>query len=89
MKPDGGTAFPAFAPTLVYSSEADRAGHFQPVPTGGMTLRDYFAGQALSAVIAYEDRGLAQEDALPYPSIAREAYAIADAMLAEREKEQP
>lgn len=39
--------------------------------TGGMTLRDYFAASALQGRQAFT---------------AREAYAIADAMLAERTK---
>ena len=47
---------------------------------GGMTLRDHFAGQAMRDVVAL------------YPSahhesvVASRAYAIADAMLAERAK---
>lgn len=43
----------------------------------GMTLRDYFAGQALAGICAFG----------PYRTSApQEAYKIADAMLAEREK---
>ena len=65
-----------------------------PVPTGsgfveGMTLRDYFAGQALigymldcSAAYSSDQR----DEAASIPEYAREAYRIADAMLAEREK---
>ena len=46
----------------------------------GMTLRDYFAGQALAGSLANTDA--------PTPEIeARWAYEIADAMLAERAKE--
>lgn len=44
----------------------------------GMTLRDWFAGQALIGSMA----GIAGE---PY-EFAEEAYAVADAMLAERAK---
>ena len=49
-------------------------------PVQGMNLRDWFAGQALQGVM----RGLweASND-----NIAWAAYGIADAMLAEREKE--
>lgn len=46
----------------------------------GMTLRDYFAGQALAGSLANTDA--------PTPEVeAQWAYEIADAMLAERAKE--
>lgn len=52
------------------------------VPRGyeipAMTLRDYFAGQAIS--------GIMTDDDWDENIVARSAYAIADAMLAEREK---
>jgi len=49
----------------------------------GMTLRDYFAGQALAGISAGywgnpEMTGLSPQD------LAAEAYALADAMLTER-----
>jgi hypothetical protein len=44
----------------------------------GMTLRDYFAGQTL--------RGSALLTVVLAEGIAHDAYLIADAMLAEREK---
>lgn len=50
-------------------------------PVDGMSLRDYFAGQALAGM---------QTDGFTtplMPSIAKRAYVIADAMLAERQKE--
>lgn len=46
----------------------------------GMTLRDYFAGQALVALI--DSKNGATSDV-----IARAAYFLADAMLAVRAKE--
>jgi hypothetical protein len=45
-----------------------------------MTLRDWFAGQALPAVAA---KGSSTA------KITEDAYKIADAMLAERSKERP
>ena len=42
----------------------------------GMSLRDYFAGQHLTVAVIHYDKELT----------AREAYAYADAMLAERGK---
>lgn len=51
----------------------------------GMTLRDYFAGQALSAIVSERregDGGSQSSNTVSY--IARQAYALADAMLAAR-----
>lgn len=55
---------------------------------GGMTLRDYFAAKAMQAILnqggalgAVSKTGNAQD------VCARMAYAFADAMLAERDKE--
>ena len=66
---DGGPAFPRAASELNYDAE-------------GMSLRDWFAGQALAGLLASG----------PYdcgPSgIAHDAYQIADAMLTAR-KETP
>ena len=45
----------------------------------GMSLRDYFAAKAMHAVLVATERGTAAE-------VASEAYALADAMLDEREK---
>lgn len=52
---------------------------------GGMSLRDYFAGQALQAILmaAGIQSVLKQEKFLAGP-IARDAYSFAEAMLAER-----
>ena len=47
-KNDGGPAFPVIPP-------ANEHGHYPsgyPYPDAGMTLRDYFAGQALIGIIA-------------------------------------
>lgn len=52
-----------------------------PVPGAalGMSLRDYFAGQALVGLLA---DGLGNN----CPDVARGAYGVADAMMAERAK---
>ena len=44
----------------------------------GMTLRDYFAGQALAGMLAADDA--------PYASAAELAYGYADALLRQRAK---
>jgi hypothetical protein len=61
-KNDGGNAFPVISGQIVYGY--------------GMSLRDYFAGQALAG------------DNLPARphERARRCFEIADAMLAERER---
>ena len=64
---DGGPAFP------VVITEDDFF--------GGMTLRDYFAGQALTGMLAIPEHGYGFSDA------AHDAYKFADAMLTERQKE--
>lgn len=68
-KPDGGPAFP-------WPESLDYEGW------GGMSLRDWFAGQALMGIMASEndyDYGKHLE------SNAAVSYAQADAMLAERD----
>lgn len=68
-KSDGGPAFPCKGPHR--DSE-------------GMSLRDWFAGRALTVwVQAHIDQSV---DDLSKPDIARECYSYADHMLREREK---
>jgi len=50
--------------------------------TGGMTLRDWFAGQALAGNCAADT-----ENQYSVDKLARWSYETADAMLAERAKE--
>ena len=69
-KKDGGPAFPV-APGL------------------GMTLRDWFAGQALAAsykLVVKEYSSICDDDEQFWEWAAKDAYGIADAMIAEREK---
>jgi hypothetical protein len=67
---NGGPAFPHF--------KTDSAtGYVELCPQGGMTLRDYFAGQALNTITT--------KDYFNTTEMAQRAYYIADAMLAARE----
>jgi hypothetical protein len=68
---DGGPAFP--------HQDWDSAIH-SPRRENGMSLRDWFAGQALEKASRGVNRGVTGE------AIARRAYYIADSMLAERAK---
>ena len=67
-KPENPQAYPCL----------DSSGYGLSMRDPGMTLRDYFAGQAI--VMCLKDMNK------PYWGWAREAYEIADAMLAERVK---
>jgi hypothetical protein len=68
---DGGMAFPTVFPAEHYG-------------TGyrGMTLRDYFAGQALAAVLVSPNYREASTN-----DVVERAYWFADAMLVERMEE--
>lgn len=84
---NGGPAFP-FSPPLM-SDGSHPASH--PYPELGMSLRDWFAGQALVAIISACTKDQGAIDAFvqlgsPAPYFARRAFEVADAMLAEREK---
>lgn len=75
---DGGPAFPTDARLN------DTFSHLDQRLYQGMSLRDYFAGQALAWCVA-EFGGNADDMTQP----AEAAYQIADAMLDEREKDTP
>ncbi len=70
---DGGPAFPGQMPT----GFDPRSGNYFE----GMTLRDWFAGQAACGYCSREDSIRAHYDA-----IAADAYGIADAMLEARKE---
>lgn len=85
MKPDGGPAFPY----IVRGAHGDLLHPAEP----GMTLRDWFAGQALAGLLASgadERGGLlpegANEDDDRVAQWSVSSYLYADAMLAERAK---
>lgn len=73
----GGPAFPSVLPTPL--------GDFKLT---GMTLRDYFAGQALTGMLAYSilsPNGNYHVNCPP-DGVAHDAYLLADAMLKAREE---
>lgn len=83
---DGGPAFPRSA-----SSDEGAELHNIAFAQAGMSLRDWFAGQALQGMLA---RLTSFNPAPGYPehwhaAISQEAYEIADAMIAKRNKEKP
>ena len=77
---DGGAAFPS---NNVYRAGATHeAEDYITARYAGMTLRDWFAGQAL----AQGWMCLKDNDAVDYKWNAIHAYRMADAMIAERSK---
>jgi phage terminase large subunit GpA-like protein len=68
----GGPAFPHF--------KTDSAtGYVELCPQGGMTLRDYFAGQALAGMMAHDQTSSWQDY-----EVAGDCYVYADAMIKAR-----
>jgi hypothetical protein len=77
---NGGSAYPVLKNNVKHTGQYAGIAHHTK---GGMTLRDYFAGQALE--------GLCSEcnfsgDDIDFEGMVKDAYRFADAMLAEREK---
>ncbi len=68
---DGGQAFPCV--------DSDSSGQMH-LRDGGMTLRDYFAGQELS-----KQHGATADTDADFARVAVHCYRMADAMLAARE----
>lgn len=73
---DGGPAFPVHGG---YEGDDPR----NHILGGGMSLRDWFAGQALAGMLADPNVRHADLDALA-AAVARESYGFADAMLKAR-----
>ena len=69
---DGGPAFPG---------RCDCDAHKLFVTKDGMTLRDWFAGQALAGTTAADEDGW---NDVQLPRLAKYIYGIADAMLKAR-----
>jgi len=78
MKNNGGSVFP-----LINSEPGDYGSVLYAMQNTGLTVRDYFAGQALTALCTNRR----YEDKTDVNVIAEFAYLIADTMIAEREKE--
>lgn len=74
-KRTGGAAFPMpGGPKDGYGNPTNR-------PQEGMSLRDFFAAQALNGICSHVDTWGLQDD-----QIVSKAYSLADALIAERDK---
>lgn len=64
-----------------------------PVIQFPVSLRDWFAGQALPALFEDHQKSVREGEFKCYPNwpegIAQDSYRIADAMLAARQREEP
>jgi hypothetical protein len=82
-------AFPGKQKALLIKSEHSDIAKEYEIDQNGMTLRDYFAAQALTgaqiwdAVINEKNAEFANENGVD--QLAKVAYAVADAMLKARE----
>ena len=81
MKPENPYAFPTFERVDQWDKD-DEKYRESMLPTGGMTLRDYFAAKAMQGLIGSNDDGAGDR----LTEIPGYAYAIADEMLKERAK---
>lgn len=88
MSKNGGSAFPEIETDLSYNR--DESKYFEHTYSyGGMTLRDYFAAQALVECIRVAaDQTLGTDPLLSdlFGKASTYAYFAADAMLKERNK---
>jgi hypothetical protein len=72
----------AFARAAAFNNSGSSASSSQT----GMSLRDYFAAKVLAAHSMYVENAYSMMNADHRRLLARDCYAMADAMLAERAK---
>lgn len=81
---DGGPAFPRVESTDYLTNSCARI-----VTIGGMSLRDYFAAQAINSLIIAEMEGANNGVPVSHPNVIGDmAYRIADGLLAARAKQE-
>lgn len=79
----GGPAFPAL--NFIVPHDLAEAGVRRLGETQGMTLRDYFAAKAMQSFVSrWAGHSNHDEAGITYSITAKQAYAMADAMLAAR-----
>lgn len=85
-KNDGGPAFPVEVTQYADGSYAGAQTAPRAEWCTGVSIRDYFAAAALTGLA-----NIGNVDLAPHtpPILARDAYTLADAMLAERSKTEP
>ncbi|WKB53007.1 hypothetical protein [Eleftheria terrae] len=83
-KDNGGPAFPGLNPAMT-GIDSDGFERWETEPSGGMSLRDYFAAKAMASVIAIAKYPWVRGD-VDLESVAKAAYLAADAMLKARDQ---
>jgi len=78
---DGGSAFP------MIESNINGEGQTYCFSVGGMSRREWYAGQALAGMLASFSGIFAMLEAGEASRVAKGAYMFADAMIAEGEKQ--
>lgn len=81
-KQDGGPAFPQDSKAWPIGKDVQGFDMYA-YSSSGMSLRDYFAAKAMHAMLNNDIR---REEMATVSNVARDAYRMADAMLAERDK---
>lgn len=76
---DGGPAFPQL-------QCRDEDGRWSPVRVDGLSMRDWFAGQALAEIVADDIKQGLPADGLDIRHVPDAAYRYADAMLEARRR---
>jgi hypothetical protein len=79
----GGTAFPGLNAEFT-GITSDGQERYEIQPSGGMTLRDYFAAKAMQATV--QAWILKSQYPMTDLMVAENAYSVADAMLEAREQ---
>ena len=87
-KNDGGPAYPGMAAKKEEMVAPDIMKSTETGAHQGMSLRDYFAGQVLAGLSGNLPSDFIMRDIDPRKDTAKKSYQLADAMLAERDKEQ-
>ena len=87
-KIDNPAAFPIAEQAARIESYQGLQHHYPHVPAqSGMTLRDYFAGQALMALISKDNKDGEKCGKKAVPLLAQYSYEYADAMLKARNQQ--
>lgn len=84
-KDTGGPAFPSLNAECT-GLDSDGFERWDTEPSGGMTLRDYFAAKAMQAIIQANGAGISVIGTNGAIGTSADSYVVADAMLAERAK---
>ena len=84
---DGGPAFPHMGKIERHNPVTGQT-ILSPIMTGGMTLRDWFAGQAMQAMLSNPANYGSNHEWRDDATVSEQAYEIADDMIKARKEKQ-